>query len=227
MATKKKTEQSTQSPTEDPKALRLEQHPTETAADALAHASLRPTVQAALTLMDYNKAFGELSVNTLVTELGKQCERANDGDLGRAEALLIAQARTLDAIFHKLARKASHSEYLNQLEVHLRLALKAQSQCRATLETLATIKNPMTGAYVRQANIAAGHQQINNMADTQGPALRAREFENEQNKLSGDGNDLQPNTRTPALAGCVDPQLEAVGGFNRPKVGERQGEGGA
>jgi len=34
------------------------------------------------------------------------------------------------------AMVSPHSEYLNQLEVHLRLALNDQSQCRATLETL-------------------------------------------------------------------------------------------
>jgi len=39
--------------------------------------------------------------------------------------------------------------------------LKAQSQCRATLEALAAIKNPPI-VYARQANIAAGPQQVNN-----------------------------------------------------------------
>ena len=46
-------------------------------------------------------------------------------------------------------------------ETYVRLALKAQAQCRATLETLATIKNPPV-VYARQANIAAGRQQVNN-----------------------------------------------------------------
>jgi hypothetical protein len=35
---------------------------------------------------------------------------------------------------------------------YLRLGLKAQSQCRATLETLAAIKNPRPVAFVQQAN---------------------------------------------------------------------------
>jgi hypothetical protein len=43
----------------------------------------------------------------------------------------------------------------------MRLALKAQSQSRATVETLAAIKNPPV-VYARQANFAAGHQQVNN-----------------------------------------------------------------
>jgi hypothetical protein len=46
----------------------------------------------------------------------------------------------------------------------MRLALKAQSQCRATLETLVNIKNPRPVAFVQQANIANGPQRVNNMA---------------------------------------------------------------
>ncbi|HEY2023963.1 MAG TPA: hypothetical protein VGH68_22910, partial [Paraburkholderia sp.] len=47
------------------------------------------------------------------------------------------------AKFHgQLARKATHCEYLNQMQAHLSLALKAQAQSRATLEALAEIKNP-------------------------------------------------------------------------------------
>lgn len=42
------------------------------------------------------------------------------------------------------------------------MALKAQAQCRATLETLAEIKNPQPTAFLRQANIAYGPQQVNN-----------------------------------------------------------------
>ena len=42
-----------------------------------------------------------------------------------------------------------------------RLALKAQAQCRATIETLTLIKNPTT-VFASQANIAHGPQQVNN-----------------------------------------------------------------
>ena len=184
MSKKKKAEQAAPTKTEDnPKALQIVRYGTESSADALAHTALRPTVQAALTLMDYNKDFGELSINTLVADLAKQCELANKGDLARAEAMLTTQAHTLDAIFQKLARKATNCEYLNQLDVNLRLALKAQRQCRATLETLAAIKNPQPVAFVRQANIAHGPQQVNNGAALPGEPSRARETENPQSKL--------------------------------------------
>ena len=39
----------------------------------------------------------------------------------------------------------------------MRIALKAQSQCRATLETLAAVKN-LPVVFARQANIAQGPQ---------------------------------------------------------------------
>jgi hypothetical protein len=42
--------------------------------------------------------------------------------------------------------------------------LKAQAQCRVTLVALAEMKNPRPVAFVQQANIAAGLQQVNNGA---------------------------------------------------------------
>jgi len=203
--------------TEDPKALRVEQGPKETRADTLAHTSLRPTVQAALTLLEYNKGIGEMSINTLVDDLGKQCELASNGDLKRTEALLIAQAHTLDAIFNNFARRAALNagEYMNACEVYLRLALKAQSQCRTTLETLATIKNPQPLAFVRQANISHGPQQVNNESFQASTRAGAREKDSiMQNELleQTNGERLEPGTASGTGSG--DTQLETVGALN-------------
>jgi hypothetical protein len=126
-------------------------------------------------------------------------------------------ASGIDAIFHKLARKATHSEYLNQLEVHLRLALKAQSQCRATLETLAAIKNPQPVAFVRQANIAHGPQQVNNCAAQPCEPTRAGEFENLQNKLLETQNGEGVDTGAQGATGDLDSALETVAAIHRPE----------
>ena len=170
----------------DQNALQVQRHPAETEGEALASAALRPTVQAALTLRECNKSFGfgETSLNRLVEDLGKQCELASQGDLKRAEAQLAAQAHTLDTVFHSLVRRATTAEYLSQFEAYLRLGLKAQSQCRATLEALALLKNPPPTTFVRQANVAHGPQQVNNapLPRTE-RAPRAREFENRPNEL--------------------------------------------
>jgi hypothetical protein len=43
---------------------------------------------------------------------------------------------------------------------------KPQAQCRATIEALAEIKNPRPVAFVKQANIAQGPQQVNNRIES-------------------------------------------------------------
>lgn len=96
----------------------------------------------------------------------------------------------------------------------MRLALKAQSQCRTTLETLAVIKNPPTSvAFVRQANIAHGAQQVNNGSTAEAP--RARELEITPNKLleTSDGKRLDVEAATQAVG--ANPHVEAVGKVNR------------
>jgi hypothetical protein len=210
---------------ENAKALRVPQGAAESKPEALARASLQPTIQAGLTVGEYNhKAFGELSLNALVDDLATQCELSGRGDLNRTEALLTAQAHTLDSIFHALARKAQRAEYLSQLDVNLRLALKAQNQCRATLETLAAIKNPKPIAFVNQANITHGPQQVNNVVAANGaerpasdPSQRARKSENEQNKLLEHSNGQRLDTRATAPAVSADPAMAAVDTLNGPE----------
>ena len=80
--------------------------------------------------------------------------------------MLTAQAHTLDAVFNRRARSSANCKYVNHIEAYLRLALKAQNQCRATIEALAAIKNPQQVAFVRQANISNGPQQVNNSVAT-------------------------------------------------------------
>jgi predicted S18 family serine protease len=160
----------------DPNTLDVESKNGEAHEIAVAKTSLRPTVQAASTIKHYNKAlFGELDLMGLIEELSSQIKTTTDGNLGRGEAMLVAQAHTLDAMFNKLARKAANVEYLNQAETYLKMSLRAQSQCRSTWEAVSAIKNPPI-AYVKQANIAQ-IQQINNAAP------RMEEKEIPQNEL--------------------------------------------
>jgi hypothetical protein len=108
-------------------------------------------------------SFGEVDLTECLNALVDSTKAVNNGDLGAAEALLAAQAITLNTIFTNLAHRAhlNQGEYLDAAERYMRLALKAQGQCRATLETLAAIKNPPT-LFAHQANIAHGPQQVNN-----------------------------------------------------------------
>jgi len=102
------------------------------------------------------------------------------------------------------------------METYMRLALKAQSQCRTTLETLAEIKNPRAVAFVKQANIAGGHQQVNNHApESPGKApekARRAGRKRQPNELLEDVQDAQwLDPRAAPATGAGDPGLATVG----------------
>lgn len=91
-------------------------------------------------------------------------------------------------------------------------ALRAQAQSRATLETLAAIKNP-PAVFAGQANIAHGPQQVNNLRprsrdDNPGP-IEVLEAE----LLEGYGERVDTEAARAAVAGNLD--LAPVGTRNR------------
>lgn len=130
------------------------------------------------------------------------------------------QLLTLDLLFNNLAQRSGRQESFKGIEVLMRLALKAQAQARATAETLSIIKNPMP--YIKQANIAHGHQQVNNSQ----PPTGAGNFQSKQNKLLevDGGNVLDFGAQ--AAAGRVDQKLEAVGAVHRTQNTRGKKEGG-
>lgn len=185
----------------------------------LAAVILRPSVNAAFVVSEYAKrVVGELELSALIGSLADSMTEINGGKLDRVENMLFGQANALQSIFVNLSQRAASQDYLKQLDTYLRIALKAQSQCRATLETLVAIKNPPV-VFARQANIANGHQQINNGAAT--PA-RAEEIESAPNKLSGAKHELLPDTRTSSLTLPSNQDVEALGAIHRAKVAARK-----
>jgi hypothetical protein len=119
-----------------------------------------------------------IDLTTTYDSVVEAAERVNRGDLSNVEAILAAQVITLNAMFVDLARRAHVTQALEYEGHYLKLAFKAQSQCRATAESLAVLKNPP--AFARQANIA-GQQVVNNGTITQ--ASRAREIESAPKEL--------------------------------------------
>jgi hypothetical protein len=108
-------------------------------------------------------AIGEL-IDTpgLLAVLRTRAGAVNGGDLAHAEAMLIGQADALQTLFVRLIERGLSQEWMPQFETHIRLAFKAQAQCRASLETLATLRNGPP-IFARQANVAAGApMQVNN-----------------------------------------------------------------
>ena len=156
----------------------------------------------------------EIDAPTMLATLRDQAAAVQGGDLAHAEAMLINQASALQSLFVRLSERAMEQGHMPNLEGFMRMALRAQSQCRATLETLATIKNPPI-VYARQANVTTGPQQVNNGI----PApTRAREIESEQTQLSGGIHELLPDTRASGNASRVNPALETLGEIDRAAV---------
>jgi len=133
------------------------------------------------------------------------------------------QATALQSLFARLAERGMGCDHVPGFEANMRMALRAQSQCRATLETLAAIKNPPT-VYAKQANFAAGHQQVNN--GTPAPT-QAREIENPQSKLLEEQHGEWLDTVTACAAVGANPAMATLGEVNGAEIDGRQGEGGA
>lgn len=153
----------------------------------------------------------------MLAVLEQQAQAVQQGNMTQTEAMLINQATALQSLFTRLTERGFAQTHIPNLEGFMRLAFRAQSQCRATLETLAAIKNPPI-VYARQANVTTGPQQINNGAVAR---PRARIIETEQTQLSGETHELLPNTRTPGNASQTNPTLETLGEIDRAEVPRR------
>jgi hypothetical protein len=160
--------------------------------------------------------FGELDLTESVGVMREKASAVRSGNFAGLEETLAAQAVALDAIFNEMARRAALNmgEHLNATEIYLRLGLKAQGQCRATLQTLFEMKNPQPVAFVKQANIANGPQQVNNGVATE-PLPHAGISANQSNELLELSHEQRLDTGTAGAAGGTHPRLETVGAVVR------------
>ena len=164
-----------------------------------------PTFKAALTAQLYAPAFTqELDIGAVHARTAELSYNAKNEGLGEIEVMLASQAYALDSIFHYTAgrAKANMGQYPHAADMYMRLALKAQTQCRSTAETLSAIKNPR--AYIRQTNIAQ-NQQINNSENF---TDQTNELLSEQNHATLDFGGKSASGRTNSALAA----LEAING---------------
>jgi hypothetical protein len=135
--------------------------------------------------------------------LERATKQIKSGDLSKIEEMYISQAMVLEVIFASLARRAKVQDKLLQYETHMRLALKVQNQCRATLQALVQPKQASQTTFVKQANIAQGHQQVNNLPEKNITP---------QNELLKDSHAKLDNGTTPTV---IDTMLEALDKVDR------------
>ena len=163
---------------------------------------IRPEVQAAFTIQKLQSGI-ETTATALTKTLIKQTANVS---MARPEAMLLCQAHTLDALFNQLAQKALVQGQMPHYEAFMKLAFKAQSQCRATLETLSTIKNPPV-IFAKQANISTVNQLINNTVSEP----RTEINKSQSNELLTGSTNAKLDTRRKGKKVGAYSELEAVG----------------
>lgn len=147
-------------------ALTIEKGTDETGAQAMARKLLEPTLKNAAAASGFaSKMLGNESelpgIGDYADHIHLVTGKAAEGDLEMVSKILAAQAITLDGMFAELARRAALNmgEYINAAERYGRLALKAQGNCRATLDTLAKLHQPREQT-VRHVHVNEGGQAV-------------------------------------------------------------------
>jgi hypothetical protein len=188
--------------------------PTETAEEVVARHLVRSPWAAARTTSAW-EALGD--VRAVHDQLVAVTAEAAAGELRRPAELLMAQSVALDTMFNVLARRAGASldAHPEAAERFLRLALKAQSQSRATLESLGLLLHPRAVAFVRQDG---GAMQINMAPGAPGAVPRAHGAI-PPTELMGDPHGGRLDDRATRAAIGSNPALAPVGARDRPEDG--------
>ena len=144
----------------------VEQTADETGAQAMARKLLQPTLKNAIAASAFtSKLIGSdleaPGISDYAQHVQTVARKAEAGDLTMASQILAAQAVTLDSMFAELARRSAlnMSDYVDASERYGRLALKAQNNCRATLEALAKLHQPREQT-VRHVHVHEGGQAV-------------------------------------------------------------------
>jgi hypothetical protein len=193
--------------------LKLTRKPDQTEDEAIAEKLLHPSSLSASVIEAYkiNVQGDSVDFPLAAQILEREIERLKNGDLAKVEQMLLSQAVALEMMFVSMARRAKVQEQLRQYETHMRFALKAQNQSRATLQALVQLKQPSNTTFVKQANIAQGHQQVNNLAE--------KNITPQNELLKGNYAELDTGT-TPTPTG-TDTALETLGKINGGKNAPR------
>lgn len=212
------------------KRIEIEPGEGETLGQAIARARLHPVTRTAIAMTNFNATVkNDIPIGDVIHEVSKHVAALSEG-MARPEAMLLCQALTLDTMFNELANQAGANMLVGRkdaTEQYLRMALKAQAQCRTTLETLAEIRNPRQATFVKQQNVAH-QQQVNNgvLAPDDHARAREKEVDERSNKLLEGHNGERLDTGTAGAPSSVDSHLGALGKVDGPpkRGGQKAGK---
>lgn len=198
MAGKRKPKADTPPP---PNSLIVEQLPNQDPGEAMANTMLNPGARHGMVAAGFANGmlpsnFDQVGLVGARKMIEAEADKAKDGDLALASRMLAAQAITLDTMFTELARRGSANmgTYIDASEKFVRMALKAQANCRMTLETLAKLHQPREQT-VRHVHVNEG-----------GQAVIADEFHHHSGgRENGSANQSYAQRTCSAALPCPDP----------------------
>jgi hypothetical protein len=150
----------------------------------------------------------ETDFNELFDSYKSKTKKIFAGSTEKIESMLINQAYTLETLFHKMTCRATHAEYIPNMQAYFDMAMKAQKQCRQTLSALVDIKHPRRAMFVKQQNNAI-NQQINNGSDSENFQ------EKPANELLTEVKHETVDARGTLKASRANKELEALGKIDR------------
>lgn len=131
----------------------------------MARKLLQPALKNAVAASGFtNKLLGDIEppgISDYANDVQRVARKASEGDLTMASRILAAQAVALDSMFAELARRSALNmgEYPEASDRYGRLALRAQSNCRTTLEALAKLHQPREQT-VRHVHVNQGGRAV-------------------------------------------------------------------
>ncbi len=199
----------------------------------LAEALNAPSLRAAATLKEIQSKgpfdFGDTpapSITEQMQALHARAKKIDNGDMHLPEHTLTAQMQVLDGMFNLLAQRALNNmgHSLETTERYMKMALRAQNQCRATIEALAEVKNPRVAVFANQANVTSGPQQVNNGTPSPAPARGdSAAGVKMTNELLEHQHGERLDTGTQRQAGRAHQTVETMGEKHRATHRRRQG----
>jgi hypothetical protein len=121
----------------------------------------------AIKTLNYSSSISDDSISLHFTKefLEDAFKVLKRGDLSLIEEVLLSQALALNVAFTSFSARANRQKNATNMQMLINLAFKAQNQSRAALQALIDLKQPTQTAFIKQTNIAHGHQQVNNQIE--------------------------------------------------------------
>lgn len=170
---------------------------------------------------------GPVEVTGVADAISAEIEKVQSGDMTGVEAMLVAQAISLQNMAAQFLTRAADKGTAEALNIFGGLGLRAQAQSRATLATLIDLKFPRATVFAKNAAVSNGGPQQVNMGGAAPSGAPAHEVI-PQSKLITEGQTSGTlldagATSTAGNSYSVAQPVAALNGTEKPRGKGRRG----